>query len=64
MTRVLRTGLLASGMVLSSPGLGHAQSGYYSGVYAFGDSLTDNGRILRETSYSPTGTLDAMRGTK
>ena len=64
MTRVLRTALLASGMVLSSPGLGHAQSGYYSGAYAFGDSLTDNGRIPRETGYSPSGTFDARFGTK
>ena len=53
-----------AGLLLSSADLARAQSGYYSGVYAFGDSLTDNGRILRETGYSPTGTLDAMRGTK
>ena len=42
-----------------------AQSGYYTSLYGFGDSLTDNGRIPREVNgYSPTGSLDALRGTR
>ena len=57
--------LLASASILA---LSHtssvAQTGYYSGFYGFGDSLTDNGRIAREANgYSPTGTIDALRGT-
>src|SRR5262249_37350861 len=43
---------------------------YLTGYLGFGDSLTDNGRILRTsqtqfgTQYSPTGALDAANGTR
>jgi uncharacterized protein YhjY with autotransporter beta-barrel domain/phospholipase/lecithinase/hemolysin len=43
---------------------------YFTGYFGFGDSLTDNGRILRTsqsqfgTNYSPTDAIDQAFGTK
>lgn len=57
--------LLSASLLVLGTGTSWAQSGYYTGLYGFGDSLTDNGRIPRETNgYSPTGSLDAQRGTR
>jgi outer membrane lipase/esterase len=58
--------LAAAGLfTLSSGTSSWAQStSYFTGLYAFGDSLTDNGRIPREDNgYSPTGFIDSLRGT-
>ncbi|MEL6059708.1 MULTISPECIES: autotransporter domain-containing protein [unclassified Methylobacterium] len=54
--------VLTSALVGASSAV--AQQGYYTSYYGFGDSLTDNGRILRETGYSPTGTVNTLLGVK
>jgi outer membrane lipase/esterase len=64
MKRTVATLLMSASLLALGTASSSAQSGYYSGLYGFGDSLTDNGRILRETGYSPTGTIDATRGTR
>jgi len=56
--------LASASILMLSSGMGWAQSSTFSGFFGFGDSLTDNGRIAREANgYSPTGTIDALRGT-
>ena len=36
------------------------QASQYGQYYVFGDSLSDNGRVLRETGYSPSGTVGPL----
>jgi outer membrane lipase/esterase len=61
--------LLAASSIFLTIGAASADP-YFTGYFAFGDSLTDNGRILRTsqtqfgTNYSPTGAIDAAFGTK
>ncbi|TGD95363.1 autotransporter domain-containing protein [Methylobacterium nonmethylotrophicum] len=65
MRRSIKTLLLSASLIALGTGSGWAQSGYYTGLYGFGDSLTDNGRIPREVNgFSPTGNIDAARGTR
>lgn len=42
---------LSTALMAVSPAL--AQQAYFNNYYGFGDSLSDNGRVLRETGYNP-----------
>lgn len=52
-TIMLTSGLLASGTA-------SAQVPYFGQYYGFGDSLTDNGRVFRETGYDPNSILGPL----
>ena len=50
--------ILASGVLAS--GIASAQVPYFGQYYGFGDSLTDNGRVFRETGYDPNSILGPL----
>ncbi|GLS44250.1 autotransporter domain-containing protein [Methylobacterium brachythecii] len=53
----------ACGSLLMTCAGAQAQSAYFTRYVTFGDSLTDNGRILRETGFSPTIAANAAIGS-
>ena len=51
--------IVASATVLAT-GAARAQVQYFGQYYGFGDSLTDNGRVFRETGYNPSAVIGPL----
>lgn len=51
--------IVASATLLAT-GAARAQVQYFGQYYGFGDSLTDNGRVLRETGYNPSAVVGPL----
>lgn len=52
--------LASIGIGLLAAGTAQAQVPYFGSYYAFGDSLSDNGRVLRETGINPTVAVENL----
>ncbi|WP_081612716.1 autotransporter domain-containing protein [Methylobacterium sp. 88A] len=64
MTRQLGYALLVTSALVAASGA-QAQQGYHTRYFGFGDSLTDNGRIPRESNgFSPPENLQSAFGTR
>jgi outer membrane lipase/esterase len=51
--------IIVAGALLAT-GTARAQVPYFGQYYGFGDSLTDNGRVLRETGYNPSAVVGPL----
>jgi outer membrane lipase/esterase len=60
MKNVIHLMIVAGALLAAGTAKAQVQVPYFGQYYGFGDSLTDNGRVLRETGYNPSAVVGPL----